>query len=293
MEQYEGADDRTVPTFVPLHAADYVHNAMRSSLTPRMRRGTTSVGRMSVVLVLVGVLAAGVSTAGITIRRHMQSNEMCCQIPLSRNFSVSVGELLGLVTFHAQIGQDKWVSEAIFPGVTDGFFADVGSGDGTWLSNTKALEQKGWTGICIDPFPTHMQGRTCQLFRDVVFSRTGQPVIFRAAGVLGGIEDTLGRWKSETRDAETVEFTTVTLGDILARARAPQFIHFVSLDIEGAELEALQGFPFDRYRIGAIVVEHNFEEPKRTHILDLMDTHGYTRVHAWKWDDFYVPDDER
>ena len=241
-------------------------------------------------LLLAGMSAAGSGAAGIKIGRQMQRNQMCCQIPLYRNFTLSVGELLGLVRFHSQIGQDKWVTEAVFPGVTGGFFLDVGSGDGVTISNTKALEEKGWTGLCVDPFPTNMQERTCRVFRDVVFSRAGETVRFRAAGDLGGIEQTLGRWERETRAAETVAFTTVTLGDILARSGAPALIHFMSLDIEGAELDALQGFPFDRYRLGALDVEHNFEEPKRGRILELMEGHGYTRVHSWQQDDFYLPD---
>jgi hypothetical protein len=64
----------------------------------------------------------------------------------------------------------------------------------------------------------------------------------------------------------------------------------MSLDIEGAELEALKAFPFDTHRIGAIAVEHNFEEPKRTNIRALLKQHGYQRVHTWLQDDFYLPE---
>jgi hypothetical protein len=110
-----------------------------------------------------------------------------------------------------------------------------------------------------------MQDRTCQLFKEVVFSEAGKRVKFKAAGDLGGIEDTLGLWKDLAQEATTVEFTTVTLGDILERAKAPRFIHFVSLDIEGGA-RALRGFPFDKYQIGALAVEHNYEEPKRSKI---------------------------
>jgi FkbM family methyltransferase len=218
-------------------------------------------------------------------------NELCCGIPKQRRIVVTAKEILGLETFYSQLGQDKWVSEAIFPGVKNGFFLDVGSADGTIISNTKALEQKGWTGICIDPFPRHMQDRTCQMFKEVVFSEAGKRVTFQAAGDLGGITDTLGAWKDteEVRKAPTEAFTTVTLGDILERAKAPRFIHFVSLDIEGAELEALRGFPFDKYQIGALDVEHNYEQPKRNKIEALMKSHGYKRVNTWYWDDFYVP----
>lgn len=240
-------------------------------------------------LVLLIAVALGLGFVGVKFARLYAFNESCCQIPAKRRIVVTAKEIMGLATFYSQIGQDKWVSETIFPDVKNGFFLDVGSADGTIISNTKALEQKGWTGICIDPFPTHMQDRTCQVFKEVVYSVPGKRVAFQAAGVLGGIVDTLGGWKEEAQKAPTVYFTTVTLGDILERAKAPRFIHFVSLDIEGAELEALKGFPFEKYQMGALDVEHNHEEPKRSQIEALMKHHGYKRVHTWKMDDFYVP----
>ena len=222
-----------------------------------------------------------------------QLNAECCQIPLSRSLVVSAKETLGLATFYSQMGQDKWVSEAVFPGVKNGFFLDVGSGDGTIISNTKALEQKGWTGICIDAFPRNMQDRSCQIFKEVVFSKAGERVKFWAGpeGWGGIIDETFGITKEKMQEYKgpTVEFTTVTLGDILERAKAPRFIHYVSLDIEGGELNALKGFPFDKYQIGALTVEHNYLEPKRSEIKALMESHGYKRLHTSDRDDFYVP----
>jgi FkbM family methyltransferase len=193
------------------------------------------------------------------------------------------------VHFPSQIGQDRWVGEKMFPGVLDGYFVDVGSGDGFTDSNTWALEQRGWKGICVDPFPKNMESRTCQMFKEVVGSVAGQKVTFAQAGDIGGITDHLGRWKSYTKDAATVELITVTLEDILRRAAAPSFIHFVSLDIEGAELEALRGFPFDRHSVGSFAIEHNLEEPKRTQIEQFLRERGYERARSWLQDDFYVP----
>jgi hypothetical protein len=86
-----------------------------------------------------------------------------------------------------------------------------------------------------------------------------------------------------------VELTTTTIGDILVRAHAPSYIHCLSLDIEGAELEALRGLPFDRYSFGAMAIEHNWEEPKRTDIHALLKEPGYERAHTWVQDDFYLP----
>ncbi len=235
------------------------------------------------------LLVAPVVYVGLPFVRHLQANERCCAIPLVRNVGVTWAETTGRVTYPSELGQDKWVLETMFPGVTNGFFLDVGSGHGTIGSNTVALERKGWTGICIDPFPVHMEGRTCNVLREVVFSKTGRRMAFHTAGGLGGLADTLAAWNERGAQAPTVEFTTVTLGEVLTRVHAPTFIHFMSLDIEGAELEALKGFPFDRVRVGALVVEHNREEPKRTHLKALLEAHGYTRVHSWRQDDFYAP----
>jgi hypothetical protein len=217
------------------------------------------------------------------------ANRACCQIPFMRNVQVTLGELRGERPYTSEIGQDKWVLETMFPDVTDGFFVDLGSGHGTIGSNTATLERHGWKGICIDPFPVYMEGRTCQVFKEVVFSVTGRPMVFRAAKGLAGLEETLGSWNTKAKVAPAVEFTTTTLDDILMRGGAPAFIHFMSLDIEGAEFEALKGLSFDRFRVGAFVIEHNNEEPKRTNIRKLLESKGYELSHTFKQDDFYRP----
>jgi hypothetical protein len=87
-----------------------------------------------------------------------------------------------------------------------------------------------------------------------------------------------------------VELTTTTLGDILDRAKAPNFIHYISLDIEGAELEALKGFPFSKYKVGAFTVEHAYVEPKRSQIRALLENRGCRFVRSAAQDDYYILD---
>ena len=241
------------------------------------------------MLVMAAVLVMARSPRGIEARKQFVLNRQCCDFSLLQSLRMTGREVIGGVTYPSEIGQDKWVIGKMFPGVSDGFFLDVGSGHGTIGSNTKALEDLGWTGICVDPFPTHMEGRTCRMETVVVSSTAGQLVKFHTHSGLGGIADTLGKWKAEAEKSPAVEFTTTTLGDVLAGAGAPSFIHFLSLDIEGAELEALKGVPFDKYRFGAMAIEHNDEEPKRTEILKFLEERGYRRSHTYKQDDFYVP----
>lgn len=239
------------------------------------------------LVVLMAFAAAGY--IGLRMGRRFERNLLCCDVPRERNITISLREALGLLTFPSQIGQDRWVTQTVYPDVRDGFFLDVGSADGFVDSNTWALERNGWKGICVDPFPANMSGRTCQVATEVVGSVAGQKVTFLQAGNIGGVADHLGRWKGDAAAAKPIELTTVTLDDILRRGNAPRHIHYISLDIEGAELEALRGFPFDRHTIGAMTIEHNYEEPKRSAIEQLLRDRGYERARTWQQDDFYLP----
>ena len=54
----------------------------------------------------------------------------------------------------------------------------------------------------------------------------------------------------------------------------PQFINFVSMDVEGLEYDVLQSWPFAKVQVGAWIVEHNNEEPKRTNVIGASSTHA-------------------
>jgi len=248
-------------------------------------------------VVMAGVVAAVLITFVVIQRSGAAAlfleNRRCCELPLLRNVEVTYNEARGHVRYTGEIGQDKWVLEKVFPGVTDGYFVDVGSGHGTIGSNSLGLELRGWKGICIDPFPIYMEGRTCRVYQEVVFSKAGLVMSFAQAGGLSGLSDTLAKWNEKAAQAPTVNLTTVTLDDLLARAAAPSYIQFISMDIEGAELEALRAFPFERYQVGAWAIEHNREEPKRTQIQELLRSRGYERVHEYRQDDFYVRADSQ
>lgn len=239
--------------------------------------------------VATALILVAMSPRGVEARKQYAANRECCDLSVLQALSLTMQQTLGGPSYPSEIGQDKWVIFKMFPGVRDGFFLDVGSGHGTIGSNTKALEELGWKGLCVDPFPTHMEGRTCVIEKAVVSSSAGQLVKFHTHSGLGGIADTLGKWKEEAAKSPAVELTTTTLGELLDRNHAPSYIHFLSLDIEGAELEALKGVPFDKYRFGAMAIEHNEEEPKRSDLIKFLEAKGYRRVHTFKQDDFFAP----
>src|SRR6478735_4015074 len=179
----------------------------------------TMTKRLVMVVLLVGAIAViAASPRATEVRKQLATNRACCDFSLAQALSLTLREAMGGPSYPSEIGQDKWVIVKMFPGVTNGFFLDVGSGHGTIGSNTKALEELGWTGICVEPFPTNMEDRTCRMEKVVVSSVAGQSVKFHAHAGLGGIADTLGKWKDEASKSPVVEFTTTTLGDVLQQA---------------------------------------------------------------------------
>ncbi len=204
---------------------------------------------------------------------------------------LEVQDVLGLRRFYSQLGQDKWLIRRVFPGVRDGYFLDIGAGDAKRSSNSRALENAGWDGTCIEPFPSgHWHERRARLFKEVVYSRAEEMIEFRSAGTWGGIEQHTDTFRQHVTQAPVVKMKTTTIGSILRRARAPEYIHYMSLDAEGAEWEIIRVFPFDRYRLGAITIEHNGEQPKRTQIRRLLEAHGYRFVKEHRVEDWYVND---
>ena len=197
--------------------------------------------------------------------------------PLIRSpcLRLDLKQALHLQRFYSQLGQDKWILGNVYPGVRNGYFVEVGAWDADLDSNSKALEEAGWTGVCVEPFPQHWTHRTCRLFKEAVSSRKGERIQFRAAGPFGGIDEHIEAHRKDVRTAPVVELETTTIGDVLQRAGAPHYIQYMSIDTEGSEFDILQGLPFDEYVVGALTIEHNFEEPKRSRINGLLASQGY------------------
>eukprot|EP00928_Gymnodinium_smaydae_P037029 TRINITY_DN25776_c0_g1_i1.p1 TRINITY_DN25776_c0_g1~~TRINITY_DN25776_c0_g1_i1.p1 ORF type:complete len:458 (+),score=69.52 TRINITY_DN25776_c0_g1_i1:57-1376(+) len=180
-----------------------------------------------------------------------------------------------------------------------GFYLDIGAYDGEHLSNTHALDvDLGWRGICIDAVfrPDRFKTRSCRQVQAAIYNTSGMDVSFRryqdhhadAYGGLsvgaepeelaaqrvssngddGGYDSVLGRW-------DMVRMQTRTITDILAsQAPVPSVIDFVSVDVEGVVLQALEGFPFHSHcvRVWALELEDPLGSPtQRANFLAAME----------------------
>jgi FkbM family methyltransferase len=253
---------------------------MSSSLAQFMRRAVLTVCVLAAVLDSLYLAAA--------FGRIYEFQRLVYELPAGANVIAALRRTLNLQPGYGQFQQDLWIVLAEARGKKNGYYVDVGSADGEQNSNTYLLDRIGWKGVCIDPFPRNMQRRTCQVFSQPVFRESGKKLQFRAAGDYGGIESDLGKYKNQISRAPRVELVTATLDEILEKAKAPNWIDYMNIDVEGAEFDVLRGLSLDRYQVGAFTIEHNFENEKRERIRQLLGAKGYVRVRSWEVDDWYV-----
>ncbi len=153
----------------------------------------------------------------------------------------------------------------------NGFFIELGANDGITQSNTFYLEKrKKWGGILIEPSPNHFE--SIAYFRgkkhNKIFSCACVPFDFKEKYV--DIEyvnlmsfsanldiDLIDKKKHMTNTKEKIQFGALgrTITSILDESLAPKEIDFISLDVEGAELDVLKGFDFNRYSFKYLLVE--------------------------------------
>jgi FkbM family methyltransferase len=202
---------------------------------------------------------------------------------------------------YSQLEQDKWVN-SVLGNKQDGFFIELGASNGVELSNTLFFERfLDWNGICIEPNPKFKdelsKNRKCHICNFCVSSIDDREIDFSVCGYESGAVETAGPF---TKSEDVIKVKTKTMESILKMYNAPSVIDYLSLDVEGHEYEILKTFPFDKYIIKCITVEHN--EPHtgsemRYKIRDILVKNGYVFVkgnddiHNWKHgpiDDFYI-----
>ena len=201
-------------------------------------------------------------------------------------------------TFRAQNGEDRWL-DAYFGGKRGGFYVEVGAYDGSHLSNTYHFESIGWTGVLIEPDPD--MAAQCRLNRPgsrtvacaVVGPRDGGEIVFYRVAE-GQVYSTTHPSPShrERLDKmgfkwEAIRVPARTLDSILAEV-APARIDFVSIDVEGGELQVLGGFDIRRWKPAIVIVETNARR-RDPAVRDYFVGHGYAYCHSIDVNDFYAP----
>jgi FkbM family methyltransferase len=178
-----------------------------------------------------------------------------------------------------------------FANTLQGVFVDVGANDPVHLSQTWHLESRGWTGIAVEPIAEMCDRLRAERPRTtVVRAACGDPASvgerdFYVADDLD--KSTLARnlldFETAVRRVDRVRVRT--LDDVLAEF-APGRVDFVSIDVEGLQLEVIRGFDLRRHRPRLLFVEDHLTD-LRTH--RLIERQGYRLVKRTTFNNWYVP----
>lgn len=202
---------------------------------------------------------------------------------------------------HSQLQQDLWALykyKEKYKSDLNGYFVEFGATDGKTLSNSFILEKNyNWTGILVEPSKTFEKSlranRSSIIDSRCVFSESEVLVDFNEVevGELSGIasHQNLDGWSKHRDKFISYKVKTVTLNDLLLEHNAPKVINYMSIDTEGSEYDILKFFPFDRWVVEVLTIEHNFTQNELL-IEKLLTSKGYSRQipKTSCWDSWYV-----
>lgn len=170
--------------------------------------------------------------------------------------------------FYSQSGEDALLA-ALFP-QAEGYFVEVGCIDGKRFSNTYHFELRGWKGLCVEAHTDYIP-----LLKT---NRPGSTVVHAAAGPEqkgsvtfyanrrgslstldpakeGEFREKYGQWFT---GFESQSVPMKPLSKMLDEHPLPR-LDFISIDVEGSELDVLRGLDFSRHRPEILVLEADNE----------------------------------
>ncbi len=199
-------------------------------------------------------------------------------------------------TYFSQAGQDR-VIDRLLQGKTGGVFADIGGYDGATGSNSLFFEVfRGWSGILVEPSPTQLrkakQVRRCPCLGYAVAGHAADMAFMeitdgytQMSGFLDSYDpDLLARVRGDARHKEIIhQLKAKPLAEILATAGLSK-IDYLSLDVEGGEMDILENFAFDDFDIELWSIENNSQSSV---LPEFMLDHGYDLIEFAGVDDLF------
>jgi FkbM family methyltransferase len=191
--------------------------------------------------------------------------------------------------FSNEPGVEQQLVQEFFKSNT-GFFVDVGANDPEINSQSYHLESLGWTGLLIEPDPD-----CCNLLRKSRKSavvemacsspeNAGKQLQLNRAGGHSTLENQPIALGAVVHSKVSVQ--SDTLDTILQAQTAPVGFDFLSMDIEGHELEALSGFNFSYWKPRLVLLEDHVTNLKKH---ALLQDNGYQLILRTGLNSWYVP----
>jgi len=242
------------------------------------------IGRLSRYSIRIASLGGG---GGIVSKKFVTHNSRSLVTMLEKKFE----NLIQIErSAFSQINSDlfaRCIQEA-FPSIIPKTYFEAGACDGLLNSNTKALEDNGWTGVLVEPLPYWHDNLKINRPNSIIHYRAlhtesniyldfTQSIDPQLSGLTGHQNLDIHSWK---RRGSIHKVSTISLQDAMRSLPKDSRCGYLSLDLEGSEYlvlkqffqtSSLSEFPF------IISVEHNFSK-NRKRIKDLLGECNYIQV---------------
>jgi FkbM family methyltransferase len=190
------------------------------------------------------------------------------------------------VDWQTDENNDIWVLQTLKQ-KCNGVFIEAGTAG---RSNCVALENHfGWTGVCLEPhslsFEILLHQKRQNPIKKCLHSYNGETDFYecRTGGLegkplhyeqLSGIPNYIEPWWIDIvkEHGTVVKKECITLEQVIIDYNLPTTIDFLQMDIEGAEIEVLKSFPFDKYTFLTMAIESGFRYK------ELLNKNNYTMV---------------
>lgn len=192
---------------------------------------------------------------------------------------------------YSQFGQDVFIYWMVFggPKTAQGIFMDIGGNDPIHINNTYFFEQRGWTGLAFEPVKSladKWKGVRQTPCYNMALGMSEDEVEFteKSAHEHSGIDV----MKPEEGDT-TYKIRQRKLSDVLKEEHI-KHVDMVSIDVEGYEMNVLQGINFDEVDITCFCIENNEDGALLPNLAlrEFMVGKGYRLIARLTIDDIFI-----
>ncbi len=190
---------------------------------------------------------------------------------------------------YSQFGEDMVLSTFLNV-LKKGFYVDIGAYHPKKFSNTYFFYKRGWRGINIDAKPGSMKlfrkKRKKDINLEIGVSKEEKELDFYISNITTNNTFSKKMADMSISNGEILEkkvvVKTITLERILDKYLPKnQKIDFISIDVEGLDMEVLESNNWDKYKPGFILVEmHNIDivDIKNSEIYKFLEPIGYRLI---------------
>lgn len=191
----------------------------------------------------------------------------------------------GSISF-SQEGEDMLLSK-LFELNEKGFFVDIGAHHPIRFSNTYKLYLKGWRGINIDAMPNSMdlfkKYRSEDINLEIPIAKVSKTMPFYSFNepALNTFSEELAKERGEVKKIYNLESNPLSVVLDKHMPKDIKKIDFMSIDVEGLDLEVLESNDWEKYKPTVILIESlstakSISDSLNSTVAQYLATHNYS-----------------